>query len=117
MARPIVAEVDLTAIAANLASVRRYAPGTEVLAVVKANAYGHGLQRVLPALGDADGLALIELDAAVALRTAGYSRTILMLEGFFDPSELDAIAQHRLHVVVHNAEQVRMLERTPLAAR
>ena len=117
MTRPIVAEVDLAAIAANLASVRRYAPATEVLAVVKANAYGHGLQRVLPALGDADGLALIELDAALALRAAGYSRTILMLEGFFDPSELDAIARHRLHVVVHNAEQVRMLECTPLAAR
>jgi alanine racemase len=116
MARPIVAEVDLAAIAANLASVRRYAPATEALAVVKANAYGHGLQRVLPALGDADGLALIELDAALALRMAGYSRTILLLEGFFDPSELDTIARHRMHVVLHDAEQIRMLEKTPIAA-
>jgi len=117
MARPIVAEVDLAAIAANLASVRRYAPATEVLAVVKANAYGHGLRRVLPALDDADGLALIELDAALALRTAGYSRTVLLLEGFFDPSDLGTIAQHRLHAVVHDAEQIRMLEKTPLSAR
>ena len=117
MARPIVAEVDLAAIAGNLASVRRYAPAAEVLAVVKANAYGHGLQRVLPALGDADGLALIELDAALALRTAGYSRPVLLLEGFFEPSELDTIAQHRVHVVLHDAEQIRMLEKTPLAAR
>src|SRR3954463_8412535 len=116
MARPIVAEVDLAAIAANLASVRRYAPRTEVLAVVKANAYGHGLQRVLPALADADGLALIELDAALALRTSGYSRTVLLLEGFFDPSDLGAIAKHRLQVVLHDAEQIRMLEQTPLAA-
>src|SRR3954464_1593895 len=99
MARPIVAEVDLAAIAANLASVRRYAPGTEVLAVVKANAYGHGLQRGLPALGAADGAGLAELVAALALRAAGFARTVLLLEGAFDTAELDTIAQHRLHVV------------------
>jgi alanine racemase len=116
MARPIVAEVDLAAIAANLAAVRRYAPATEVLAVVKANAYGHGLQRVLPALVDADGLALIELDAALALRSAGYTRPILLLEGFFDATELETIARHRLQVVVHDGEQVRMLERAALPA-
>jgi len=117
MARPIVAEVDLAAIAANLARARRYAPSTEVLAVVKANAYGHGLERVLPALVDADGLALIELDAALLLRAAGYARPILLLEGFFDAGELDSIAAHRLRVVVHDAEQVRMLERSRLSTR
>ena len=117
MARPIVAEIDLAAIAANLACVRRYAPGTEVLAVVKANAYGHGLQRVLPALADADGLALIELDAALALRAGGYTRSVLLLEGFFAPDELDPIARHHVHVVLHDVEQLRMLETTPLGER
>lgn len=117
MPRPIVADVDLAAIAANLGSVRRYAPGASVLAVVKANAYGHGLMQILPALDDADGLALIELDAAIALRAAGYTRPIVLLEGFFDPTELEPIVQHHLDVVVHDEAQVRMLETAHLAAR
>ena len=117
MSRPIVAEVDLAAVAANLATVRRHAPDAEVLAVVKANAYGHGLQRVLPALDAADGLALIELDAAIGLRERGYRRPILLLEGFFDVSELPVIVAHALSAVVHDIEQVRMLEAAPPDAR
>jgi alanine racemase len=110
MARPIFAQINLAAIAANLARVREKAAGTQVLAVVKANAYGHGLERVLPALDDADGLALVELDAAVALRAKHYTRRVLLLEGFFGPDELPEIAARRLAVVVHQPEQVRMLE-------
>jgi alanine racemase len=95
MARPLVAQVNLSALAANLARVREKAPRTQVLAVVKANAYGHGLARVLPALEDADGLALVELDAAVQLRELHYTRRILLLEGFFEAVELKEIAQRR----------------------
>lgn len=115
MARPLVAHVDLDALAANLERARAYAPGAEVLAVVKANAYGHGIERVLPALASADGLAMIELDAAVRLRASGYRHPILLLEGFFDVGELDEIARHSLAVVVHSAEQVRMLEVATMA--
>ncbi len=70
MARPLFAQVNIAALRANLAQVRVRAPKTQVLAVVKANAYGHGLLRVLPALADADGLAIAELDAALELRAA-----------------------------------------------
>jgi len=91
MPRPLFAQINLEALRANLARVREKAPGTQVLAVVKANAYGHGLVRVLPALADADGLALLELDAAVMLRDDHYTRRILLLEGFFDESELKEI--------------------------
>lgn len=115
MARPLVAHIDVAALAANLARVRAFAPGAEVLAVVKANAYGHGLTRVLPGLATADGLALIELDAAQHLRCEGERRPILLLEGFFDPAELDELAAHSLATVVHCAEQVRMIERATLA--
>lgn len=111
MARPLVAQINLAALAANLAKVREKAPGAQVLAVVKANAYGHGLTRVLPALEDADGLALVELDAAVQLRDAHYTRRILLLEGFFEARELPEIAQRRLAVVVHDEAQIAMLER------
>ena len=115
MARPIYAQVNLAALRRNLGAVRTRAPNAQVYAVVKANAYGHGLARVLPALDDADGLALLELDAAVELRALRYTRRILLLEGFFDAAELPEIAARRLAVVVHHAEQVRMLETTPLS--
>ena len=110
MARPLYAQVDLAALRANLQQVRQLAPNTQVLAVVKADAYGHGLLRVLPALEGADGLALLELNQAIALRDAHYSRRILLLEGFFAEDELAEFGAHRLTTVVHDAAQVRMLE-------
>ena len=115
MARPLVAHIDLSALAANLACARRLAGGARVLAVVKADAYGHGLMRVLPALRDADGLALIELDTAVRLRERGERRPILLLEGFFEASELETFAARSLSSVVHCVEQVEMLERAALS--
>jgi len=114
MARPLVAQIDLAALAANVERVRAFAPGAEVLAVVKADAYGHGLMRVLSALAAADGLALIELDKAVHLREHGERRPILLLEGFFEAVELDVLARHWLASVVHSIEQVEMLERARL---
>jgi len=115
MARPLYAQINLAALRGNLARVREKAPGAQVLAVVKANAYGHGLARVLPALEDADGLALVELDAAVALREQHYMRRILLLEGFFSETELEEVAHRRLAIVVHEIEQVKMLEDAALA--
>jgi alanine racemase len=114
MARPLYAQINLAALRHNLARAREKAPGTQVLAVVKANAYGHGLQRVLPALKDADGLALVESDVAIELREQHYTRRILLLEGFFAESELPEFAHRRLATVVHDLEQVRMLETTVL---
>ena len=115
MARPLFAQINLAALRSNVRRVRDRTPGAQMLAVVKANAYGHGLTRVLPALDDTDGLALVELDAALALRESHYTRRILMLEGFFAETELPELAQKRLATVVHDAEQVRMLETTILA--
>src|SRR5437016_9241914 len=115
MSRPLFAQINLAALAANLARARALAQGTQVLAVVKADAYGHGLMRVLPALEQADGLALLELAAAVAVPERHYTRRIRLLEGFFEERELAEIAQRRLAIVVHHLEQVAMLERAALA--
>jgi len=79
--------------------------------VVKANAYGHGLARAARALSGADGLALIELDAALELRKAGERRPILLLQGFYSPQELEPIAAHGLTTVVHDPQQLAMLEK------
>ncbi|MEO5763680.1 MAG: alanine racemase [Casimicrobiaceae bacterium] len=114
MARPIFAQINLAALAANVALARSRAAGAQLLAVVKADAYGHGLLRVLPALDEADGLALLELDRAVALREHHYTRRILLIEGFFEARELPEIAQRRLAIVIHHDGQLRMLEEASL---
>ena len=110
MARPLTATIDLDALRHNLAVARRHAPRSRVLAVVKADAYGHGLLRAARALRDADGYALVELEGAVRLREAGYAHRIVLLEGFFEARELPAFAEHNLVAVVHNPEQLKMLE-------
>src|SRR5580693_10262461 len=115
MARPLLAQVNLSALRANLERVRERVADAQVLAVVKAGAYGHGLTRVLPALSDADGLALLELNAAVTLREQHYARRILLLEGFFEAQELPEIAARRVAVVVHHWEQIKMLEAASLS--
>lgn len=111
--RPVSATIDLEALRHNLAIARRHAPRSRVFAVVKANAYGHGLMRAARALCDADGYALVELDAAVRLREAGYQQRIALLEGHFEARELAVMAQHKLTTVVHSAEQLEMLDALP----
>ncbi|MEP7371244.1 MAG: alanine racemase [Nitrosospira sp.] len=109
MSRPIQALIDLSALEHNLSVVRRYAPRSRVMAVIKADAYGHGLLRAADALRRAEGFAMLEMDAAVRLREAGYRQTILLLEGFFAMEELAWIEQYHLSTVVHHHEQLAML--------
>ena len=108
--RPIQATVSPAALRANYAAAKRAARAAAVYAVVKANAYGHGLERVARALAGADGFGTVELDGAVATRERGFAGPILLLEGFFEAAELPVIAAHDLAVVVHCEEQLRMLE-------
>jgi alanine racemase len=114
MARPIRATIRLSALRSNLALAQRMAPQARALAVIKANAYGHGLLRAAGALRGADGLAVLDLDDAVRLRQAGHNPRILLLEGFFDPLELPHFSAYGLTAVVHSFEQVAMLEHTNL---
>jgi len=116
--RPLRATVRRTALAHNIGVVRAHAPASRIWAVVKADAYGHGLLRMLPVLAAAspagpDGLALLELDAAVQLRESGIAKPLLLLEGFFSADELALYSRHRLCSVVHSLEQVAMLEAAP----
>ncbi len=117
MPRPIRAAIRLSALSHNLAVVRRYAPKSRIWAVVKANAYGHGLVRAAQALGDADGFALLDLDEAVRLREAGISKPILLLEGVFQPADLVVADRYALTLAVHDLEQVLMLERARLTSQ
>ena len=114
MPRPLVATIDIAALQHNLSIARRCAPGVRVWAVVKANAYGHGLARALRAFAAADGLALVELDGALRLRELGWDKPILLLGGFCAPADLPLVAQHRIAVVVHCSQQIQMLEQCGL---
>jgi alanine racemase len=116
MPRPIRARFRLSALRHNLGVVRRCAPTSRVWAVVKADAYGHGLLRAAQALADADGYALLDLNEAVRLREAGVTKPILLMQGIFQPADLEPVDRYGLTLVVHDAEQIAMLERARLSA-
>jgi alanine racemase len=117
MPRPIRAVFDVAAFRENLAVARARAPHARVWAVVKANAYGHGLERAVRALEAADGFALLDLADAVWLRESGVTKPILLLEGVFAGDDLHAVAEHGLTIVLHDAEQITLLEAAGLPAR
>src|SRR5688572_6414388 len=114
MPRPIRATISGAALSHNLTVARRHAAGANVWAVVKANAYGHGVERAARALAAADGFAVLDFQEALRLRAAGLSKPILMLEGFFKPADLPLLPKHSLTPVIHNPEQVEMLRRATL---
>ena len=107
--RPIQATIHLSALAHNLNIAKAKAPKAKVMAVIKANGYGHGLLNAALGLKEADGFAVLSLDEALALRSAGYQQTILLLEGAFSADELPAISQHQISLVVHCDAQIDML--------
>ena len=109
MPRPIEAIIDLQALRNNVAVAKRHAGKAKVFAVVKADGYGHGLDRILPALDGVDGFAVVELDAALRIRGNDASKPVLLLEGFFDEEELTSVSKHGLSAVVHENSQVEML--------
>jgi alanine racemase len=112
MSRPILAFVDLSALERNLHSARRLT-SARIMAVIKANAYGHGLLRTAEALNDADGFALLDIADAVRLREAGFRQTLLLLEGFFSAGDLPTMAEYDLTTVIHSAHQLAMLDAYP----
>ncbi len=112
MSRPARALLDPEALRHNLARARACAPQARVMAVVKADAYGHGLAWVASVLEkQADAFGVASLEEGLALRAAGVRRPVCLLEGFFESAELALIAEHDLETVVHNEEQLHALER------
>jgi alanine racemase len=110
MSRPLLARIHPAALAHNLQAVRERARDCRIMAVVKANAYGHGLLRAAAAMRAADAFAVVEIEGAVRLREAGYTQDIVLLEGIFDASELPLVEGYRLSLIVHHEEQVAALE-------
>ena len=109
MPRPILATVHLSAFQNNLTVARRHAPDAKVWAIVKANAYGHGIERVFDGLRGADGFALLDLQEAQRVRALGWRGPILLLEGAFDLRDLELCSRLDLWHTVHCDAQIDML--------
>ena len=111
MTRPARVIINPDAARHNLACVRERAPGARILAVIKADGYGHGISRMARLFEAADAFAVAALEEAVILREAGVDKPVVLLEGPFEAAELAPIEHLRLDLVVHTHEQLAMLER------
>jgi len=116
MSRPVLAQLNLQALKDNLQIVRRAAPGARVWSVVKANAYGHGIDRIWSALSATDGFALLNLEEAILLRERGWKGPILLLEGFFHADDLPLLDKYRLTTSVHSNWQIKAIQDAKLHA-
>src|SRR5258706_10014359 len=113
MPRPIRATISTGALERNLHVARAHARDAKVWAVVKANAYGHGVERAARAFAAADGFAVLDFQEAARLRLAGVTKPILMLEGFFKAADIPLLHKYGLTPVVHNPEQVDLFKAAP----
>ncbi|MCP3868848.1 MAG: alanine racemase [Gammaproteobacteria bacterium] len=108
------ANIELDALRHNLQRVREISPGSAVMAVIKANAYGHGALRAAGALVAADAFAVARVEEGVVLREAGFQKDILVLEGSFGGAELQAASRHHLMLAVVRPQQLEVLDRKVL---
>ncbi len=106
MSRETCAYIDLSALKHNYAVVGKYEPRSKTMAVVKSDAYGHGLVKIANALVKADAFAVATFDEAIQLRDAGITKSIVLLEGFHEFSELEIIAKQNLQIIVHSQWQI-----------
>jgi alanine racemase len=111
MPRPLYALIDLDALRQNVSVLRSLAPHSRVFAVVKANAYGHGLDRIIDAVRGADGLAMLDLAEAERVRAAGWRGPVLLLEGVFEARDLELCSRLGLWHTVHQDQQIEALSK------
>src|SRR3990167_4592539 len=110
MSRPTYLTIDLSALKHNLERVYELAQKQSVIAMVKANAYGHGIVRVAQALTSADAFGVASLDEGIQLREAGIKQPIVLVEGLFNPGELVEAIKHHFTLVVHHLPHIETLE-------
>ncbi|MBQ4832138.1 alanine racemase [Pseudoalteromonas sp. MMG010] len=114
--RLATAEINLSALAHNLKQVKFFAPKCKVMAVLKANAYGHGLVKIAQHLNDADAFAVARIDEALALRAGGLTKPIVLLEGFFNKADLPLLLANNFQTIIHDENQLAAIESAQLEA-
>lgn len=110
--RALKATFNTKAFAYNLEQVRNLAPKSKIMAVLKANAYGHGLIEAARALSSADGFSILSLSEAIQLREYGFDQYLLLLEGFFSAYEVKVCSQMNIGAVIHNNHQIDFINQT-----
>jgi len=115
MSRPTQITIDLAALRHNLQQIKKIAPKSAILAMVKSNAYGHGLTRIALALKEADALGVACLEEGMQLREAGVRNPIVLMEGLFRADEIPRAIEGDFTIVVHHLAQVEMLEQQTLS--
>ena len=111
MTRPTFAHINLDALQHNFNLARQFAPQQKIMAMLKADAYGHGARHCAAALEqDTDAIAVAFIDEALALRQAGIKNPITLLQGIFEQTEIELACQHQLDLVILHAEQAQLLE-------
>lgn len=119
MPRPIRVQVSIPALRHNLAQIRTalthqvqplQRPTPSIWAVIKANAYGHGIDQAVQGFAAADGLAMLDINEVVRCREQGWDKPLMLLEGFFGPEDLATIDEHQITTVIHSIEQLQLLE-------
>ncbi|AVP96117.1 alanine racemase [Ahniella affigens] len=113
MSRSAIAAISLSALTHNLARLRSLAPASKLMAVVKADGYGHGLERVARALGSADAFGVAAIADGLRLRASGHKQRIVVLSGIDEPNDLAEVRRLGLDMVLHHPEQLRMLQLDP----
>ena len=110
--RALKATFNTKAFSSNLSKVRSIAPQSKIMAVLKANAYGHGLIEAARALSSAEGFSVLSVSEAIELREYGFDQHILLLEGFFSAYEVKICSQMNIGAVVHNTQQIDFINQT-----
>ncbi len=111
--RPTQAKIDLLALQHNFKQVKKFAPQSNIVAMVKANAYGHGLVTIAKHLSNADLLGVACIDEAEILINHEIKQPIILMEGIYNKSELSFIQKHKLQMVLHEQWQVSALLQNP----
>lgn len=106
------AVIDLSAVRHNLLVAKQAAPESKCIAIIKANAYGHGMVQIAQALTGADAFGVARIDEAISLRDAGITQPILLLEGFTTVDELELVSRYHLESVIHDESQIKILEQS-----
>ena len=110
MTRATRAVINLSALRHNFSIAKRHAPDARIMAIIKANGYGHGSVAVAQALHQADAFGVACLDEAISLREAGISQPIVLLEGVVHAVDLNLVRGYKLDIVIHHPDQISLLE-------
>ncbi|WP_237483549.1 alanine racemase [Vibrio hippocampi] len=108
------AHINLSALSHNLQRIKQEAPNSKVMAVVKANGYGHGLNTIAKHATQADGFGVARIEEALQLRMTGIVKSILLLEGFYSANDLPILVTNNIQTVIHCVEQLEALEQAEL---